>query len=85
MAGRPRPEPHHFLSYSGVAPAFLFAVSRSHETVRTRMDNALALIEKGFQETTIADILAEPTTSQPLCPFPRLIEKPSGRKAAQQE
>ena len=35
-----------------------------------KMDDALALIEKAFQETTMADILAEPTTSKPLCPFP---------------
>ena len=35
-----------------------------------RMDDALALVEKAFRESTIADILAEPTTSKPLCPFP---------------
>jgi len=36
-----------------------------------KMDDALALIEKAFRETTLADVLAEPTTSKPLCPFPR--------------
>jgi Rrf2 family transcriptional regulator, nitric oxide-sensitive transcriptional repressor len=35
-----------------------------------KLDDALAAIEKAFVETTLADILAEPTTSKPLCPFP---------------
>jgi Rrf2 family protein len=35
-----------------------------------RLDNALALVEKAFRETTLAEILAEPTRSRPLCPFP---------------
>jgi Rrf2 family protein len=35
-----------------------------------RLDDALALIEGAFKETTLADILAEPTTSKPRCPFP---------------
>jgi Rrf2 family transcriptional regulator, nitric oxide-sensitive transcriptional repressor len=35
-----------------------------------RLDDALAMIEKAFKETTLAEILAEPTTSKPLCPFP---------------
>jgi Rrf2 family protein len=38
-----------------------------------RLDDALSLIEKAFRETTLADILAEPTTSKPLCPFPRFV------------
>ena len=46
----------------------------SHRTrlcpLHRRLDDALALVEKAFRETTIADILAEPTTSKPLCPFP---------------
>ncbi len=37
-----------------------------------KMDDALALIEKVFQDSSIADIVAEPTTSKPLCPFPYL-------------
>jgi Rrf2 family protein len=37
-----------------------------------KLDDALSLIEKAFRGTTVADILAEPTTSKPLCPFPRL-------------
>jgi Rrf2 family nitric oxide-sensitive transcriptional repressor len=35
-----------------------------------RLDNALAIFEKAFGDTTLADILAEPTRSVPLCPFP---------------
>ena len=35
-----------------------------------RLDNALALFEEAFQHTTLAEILAEPTTSIPLCAFP---------------
>jgi len=35
-----------------------------------RMDNALASVEKAFAESTLAEILAEPTESIPLCDFP---------------
>jgi Rrf2 family protein len=35
-----------------------------------RLDNALALVEHAFASTTLAEILAEPTKSVPLCPFP---------------
>ena len=35
-----------------------------------RVDNALAMVEKAFRSTTLAEILAEPTTSKPLCEFP---------------
>ena len=35
-----------------------------------RLDNALAAMEKAFASTTLADVLAEPTTSVPLCDFP---------------
>src|SRR5205814_9998569 len=38
-----------------------------------KLDDALSLIEKAFRETTLADVLAEPTTSKPLCPFPHLL------------
>ena len=38
--------------------------------LHTRMDMALALVESTFCSTTIADVLAEPTNSIPLCPFP---------------
>jgi Rrf2 family nitric oxide-sensitive transcriptional repressor len=35
-----------------------------------RMDEALASVEKAFANSTLAEILAEPTESVPLCAFP---------------
>jgi Rrf2 family protein len=35
-----------------------------------RLDNALAMVEQAFQGTTLAEVLAEPTRSVPLCDFP---------------
>ncbi|OWK41742.1 RrF2 family transcriptional regulator [Fimbriiglobus ruber] len=35
-----------------------------------RMDNALAMVEDAFRQTTLAEVLAEPTESRPLCEFP---------------
>jgi Rrf2 family nitric oxide-sensitive transcriptional repressor len=35
-----------------------------------RLDDALAQVEKAFADTTLAEVLAEPTTSIPLCEFP---------------
>jgi Rrf2 family protein len=35
-----------------------------------RVDNAVALVEEAFRSTTLAEILAEPTESVPLCDFP---------------
>jgi Rrf2 family protein len=42
-----------------------------------RLDDALASIEKAFRESTIAELLEEPSTSRPLCPFPQTV--PIGR------
>ncbi len=39
-----------------------------------RMDNALATVEAAFRQTTLAEVLAEPTSSHPLC------ELPNGKK-----
>jgi Rrf2 family protein len=39
-----------------------------------RMDNALAMVEDAFRKTTLAEILAEPSKSHPLC------DVPSGRR-----
>jgi Rrf2 family protein len=36
-----------------------------------RLDEALATVEQAFGSTTLAEVLAEPTRSVPLCPFPR--------------
>jgi Rrf2 family nitric oxide-sensitive transcriptional repressor len=35
-----------------------------------RLDKALASVEDAFRQTTLAEILAEPTESYPLCDFP---------------
>jgi Rrf2 family protein len=35
-----------------------------------RVDNALALVEDAFGKTTLAEVLAAPTESVPLCEFP---------------
>ena len=37
-----------------------------------KMDTALAQMEAAFGSTTLADVLAEPTKSVPLCDFPRM-------------
>jgi len=37
-----------------------------------RLDNALAMVEEAFASTTLAEVLAEPTKSVPLCPFPNV-------------
>lgn len=35
-----------------------------------RLDNAMAMVEQAFKNTTLAEVLAEPSRSIPLCPFP---------------
>ncbi len=37
-----------------------------------RVDNALALVEDAFRNTTLQEVLDEPTTSIPLCDFPAM-------------
>jgi Rrf2 family protein len=37
-----------------------------------RVDNALALVEEAFGNSTLAEVLAEPSSSIPLCEFPGL-------------
>jgi Rrf2 family nitric oxide-sensitive transcriptional repressor len=46
-----------------------------------RVDNALAMVEEAFGSSTLAEILAEPTGSKPLCPFPsvKTQRKPAGQ------
>jgi Rrf2 family protein len=50
----------------------------SHRSVlcplHKKMDDALEQIENVLRGSTIAEILAEPTTSKPLCPFPYVSE-----------
>jgi Rrf2 family nitric oxide-sensitive transcriptional repressor len=36
-----------------------------------RLDEALAMVEDAFRSTTLAEVLAEPTRSVPLCDFPK--------------
>jgi Rrf2 family nitric oxide-sensitive transcriptional repressor len=48
-----------------------------------RLDNALAMVEQAFRGTTLAEVLAEPTTSRPLCEFPRLGASSKKRAARQ--
>jgi Rrf2 family protein len=45
--------------------------------LHSRVDNALAMVEEAFGKSTLAEVLAEPTTSVPLCPFPSV--KPQKR------
>jgi Rrf2 family nitric oxide-sensitive transcriptional repressor len=40
-----------------------------------RLDNALAMVEKAFKDTTLAEVLAEPSRSVPLCEFPAVEAK----------
>ncbi len=35
-----------------------------------RVDDAMSLIEKSFRESKIFDLINEPNSSKPLCPFP---------------
>jgi Rrf2 family protein len=39
-----------------------------------RLDSALASFEEAFSDTTLEELLAEPTTSRPLCRFPRAVK-----------
>lgn len=49
----------------------------SHRTrlcpLHERMDNALAMVEDALRASTLAEVLAEPTSSKPLCPVPQPI------------
>lgn len=42
-----------------------------------RMDQALAHVESAFGSTTLAEVLAEPSESIPLCDFPRPHARPA--------
>jgi Rrf2 family protein len=49
--------------------------------LHARVDQALALVEEAFGSTTLAEILATPSPSVPLCPFPAIKFQRSKRKA----
>lgn len=36
-----------------------------------RLDDAMAMVEQAFRQSTVAELLAEPSASRPLCEFPR--------------
>lgn len=40
-----------------------------------RLDDAMATMEDAFRRTTLAEVLAEPTNSVPLCEFPGVMKK----------
>ena len=46
--------------------------------LHTRLDNALALVEDAFRNSTLAEVLAEPSRSTPLCEFPTVPENAVG-------
>jgi Rrf2 family transcriptional regulator, nitric oxide-sensitive transcriptional repressor len=46
-----------------------------------RVDNALASMEQAFGNTTLAEVLDEPSQSIPLCPFPNVKPKTRKRRA----
>jgi Rrf2 family transcriptional regulator, nitric oxide-sensitive transcriptional repressor len=48
--------------------------------LHSRLDKALATVEQAFHETTLAEVLAEPTRSIPLCPFPSVRPRPKSAK-----
>ena len=41
-----------------------------------RLDQAMAQVEQAFRDSTIADLLAEPTASKPLCEAPGTLGTP---------
>lgn len=48
-----------------------------------RMDNALAMVEDAFRQTTLAEVLAEPGESIPLCDFPARVSLPARTTSGQ--
>ncbi len=42
-----------------------------------RLDDAMASVEKAFRKSTVAELLADPNPSKPLCEFPH---PPAGRR-----
>lgn len=48
--------------------------------LHSRLDRALATVEEALGGTTLAEVLAEPTQSIPLCPFPNAKPKPRPAK-----
>ena len=55
-----------------VCPLGLKAHGKRLCPLHKKMDAALAQMEEAFGSTTLADVLAEPSKSVPLCDFPRM-------------
>ncbi|CAN5338410.1 Rrf2 family transcriptional regulator [soil metagenome] len=60
---------------------------RTHGTklcaLHRRLDDAIAMVEAAFRKSTIADLLAEPNRSSPLCDTQRVAKNgPVSRRAA---
>ncbi|PQO34900.1 Rrf2 family transcriptional regulator [Bremerella cremea] len=62
----------------GTCPLGLKAHGANLCPLHRRLDNAMASVEEAFRETTLAEVIAEPTTSIPLCEFPEA--RPSPKK-----
>jgi Rrf2 family protein len=45
-----------------------------------RLDDALASVEAAFRDTTLAEVLNEPSPSVPLCEGPPPADKPKGKR-----
>ncbi|MFM7056207.1 MAG: RrF2 family transcriptional regulator [Planctomycetota bacterium] len=47
-----------------------------------RMDEALAMVERALRESTVGEVLSEPTTSIPLCNFPAVTDVRAAERSA---
>jgi DNA-binding IscR family transcriptional regulator len=45
-----------------------------------RLDDAVAMVEAAFRDTTLAEVLNEPSPSVPLCDVPPTADRPKGRR-----
>jgi Rrf2 family nitric oxide-sensitive transcriptional repressor len=43
-----------------------------------RLDDALAMVETAFRDSTLGDLIREPSKSKPLCEFPNLAPRRRG-------
>jgi Rrf2 family protein len=59
-------------------PLGLKAHGRKLCPLHRRLDDALALVENAFRESTVGDLLREPTKSKPLCDFPHAAPQRRG-------
>lgn len=50
-----------------------------------RVDNAFAMVEEAFSKTTLAEILAEPSSSKPLCDVQAAMEVLAAKAAKKSE